>query len=268
MPDYIHGYSDGEFRRLIEQAELLAPFVFGGIDHRATGTLLEVGCAVGAELKLMHGRWPHLKLTGVDLSGLHLDRARLYLADGIAAGAVKLVHGDGARLPFPDGSFDCAITIWLLEHVKDPLAIIREMKRAVKPGGRIILTEVENSTLAFEPPVPEILDWWDRFNRFQQSAGGDPFIGRRLEGLCREAGFSRIEPSPLPIIYSGRDAGDRKKWLVYLNDLFLSGADSLVQAGYATAVQADAVRRAFIQLGNDSRVSFRYSASRLIAWNG
>jgi len=267
MSGYIHGYSGGEFRRLIEQAELLAPFVFGGIDHAATGTLLEVGCAVGAELKLMLARWPHLKLTGVDLSEVHLDRARSYLAGESGAGKVRLVHGDGAKLPFPDGAFDCAVTIWLLEHVKDPLSIIREMKRVVRPGGRIILTEVENSTLAFEPAVPEITDWWDRFNRFQQATGGEPFIGKRLEGFCRQAGFRRVEPEALPIIYSGRDREGRKKWLDYLADLFLSGAESLERAGYAGRDEAGRVRAAFGSLENNSTVSFRYSAQRVTAWN-
>jgi SAM-dependent methyltransferase len=203
----------------------------------------------------------------VDLSEVHLERARSYLSDEIRAGRVRLVHGDGARLPFPDGSFDCAVTIWLLEHVKDPLAVVRELKRVVRPGGRIILTEVENSTLVFEPAVPGIADWWDRFNRFQQASGGDPFIGKRLEGFCREAGFRRVEPETLPIIRSGQDRESRKQWLGYLADLLLSASENLERTGAVKPGDADRLRATFEGLVTNENVSFRYSAQRVTAWN-
>lgn len=50
------------------------------------------------------------------------------------------VQGDGAALPFADGVFDAVICAELLEHVYDPRAVVREMQRVLKPGGRLLIT--------------------------------------------------------------------------------------------------------------------------------
>ena len=60
--NYIHGFSTREQQRLVRQARILAPAVFKNMDFSGAESVLEPGCAVGAELKELLQRWPHLEM--------------------------------------------------------------------------------------------------------------------------------------------------------------------------------------------------------------
>jgi ubiquinone/menaquinone biosynthesis C-methylase UbiE len=200
--DYVHGYPREEQHRLAEQTAVLAPNLFRGWDLCGCRSLLELGCGVGAELAHLRGLWPGLAPTGIDLSDGHLCAAREWLAERKGGVDIGLVRGNACALPFADGTFDAAITIWMLEHVADPRRLLGEALRVLSPHGRLVCTEVDNDTSAFAPEVPAIRDWWARFNRCQRRAGGDPWVGRRLAGLARSLGARDIATATLPIVSS------------------------------------------------------------------
>ncbi len=81
---YIHGFSNDEQSRLVEQANVLAPNVFSDIDFSHAREALEIGCGVGAELKIMCERWPRLRLIGLDWSETHLIAAKDVLSNELA----------------------------------------------------------------------------------------------------------------------------------------------------------------------------------------
>jgi ubiquinone/menaquinone biosynthesis C-methylase UbiE len=132
--EYIHGFTATEQHRLVEQANVLAPNVFAGLGFSGITTLLEIGCAVGAELDILHRQWPHLELTGLDPSASHLAAARKLLATGIEGPRAALVRGDAYLMPFVEEIFDCVITIWMLEHVTDPVRVIRNALCLLRVG--------------------------------------------------------------------------------------------------------------------------------------
>jgi ubiquinone/menaquinone biosynthesis C-methylase UbiE len=255
---YIHGFSDTEQERLFRQARVLAPGVFKDWDLGEAASLLEIGCGVGAELQLIRERWPHLALTGLDRSDSHLAAGRARLPADIA-----LVRGDATAMPFPDATFDRVITIWMLEHVRDPAAVLREALRVLRPGGTIICTEVDNDTFRFNPRVDAIAHWWDAFNRFQREAGGDPFIGPKLPDLARAAGADQVESVVTHQIDSREQPARRRIWLDYIEELLLSGADNLVGAGMATAGDVDVLRAEFERLRSRNDFDFTYYAVRM-----
>jgi SAM-dependent methyltransferase len=261
--DYIHGYSREEQRRLIEQAEVLAPNVFAGLDLTGAGRLLEIGCGVGAELAAIATRWPRPELFGLDRSAEHLAAANDYLLPLARAGRARLVRGDAFALPFRDGCLDTVITVWMLEHVAAPERILAEALRALAPGGRLICTEVDNGSFAFDPAVPAIRDWWDAFNRFQRTNGGDPFVGRRLAQLADALGYADIGTETLPIIASDMEPERRSTLLDYLESLLLSGAERMLAAGVVEESQLVALRWAFERVRGEETTSFRYFAVRL-----
>ena len=99
---------------------------------RPEDRILEVGCGGGHVLRL----FPESDLTGVDVSGEMLDKARVNLT-GYRA---RLLKGELAELGLPDASFDKIVCTEVLEHTVDPEAILAEIARLVKPGGRVVVT--------------------------------------------------------------------------------------------------------------------------------
>lgn len=259
---YIHGYSRAERQRLVAQAQTLAPIVFDGLDLPKQGRLLEIGCGVGAELGLIARDRPELQLIGVDLNASHLAAAADYLAS-IGQTRNALVLGDAFRLPFADEVFDCIITIWMLEHVADPRGVLSEARRLLRPGGRLICTEVDNHRFGFTPEQSDIMIWWDCFNRYQADRGGSPFVGAHLGEQVQDLGFARVETQSLYIIDTTRQPQRRLELLDYLRDLLLSGADQLIGEGCATEGQRQRMERQFAAARLLPDLQFFYYGIRL-----
>lgn len=262
---YIHGFSASEQARLLAQADALASVVFGGLDLADAHTLLEVGCGVGAQTRQLLMRWPHMQIHAIDQSPSHLAAAAEHLRAARADGQVRLTRARAERLPLAAAQFDAALTIWVLEHVPEPAQILAEMVRVLKPGGRVILTEVDNSTFRFFPHNPLIEDWWAQFNAVQRQSGADPFIGQQLAALAQAAGLTEICVTPLPIVSSRQTPQRRLALLRYTRDLLLSGADSLKRAGRVSEADEQALLAEFAALEARPEVDFQYLAVRLCA---
>lgn len=99
---------------------------------RADDRILEVGCGGGHILRM----FPQCELTGVDVSGEMLRKA----GRNLQGYRVELLRGELQELDLPDGGFDLVICSEVLEHTVDPEAVLGQIRRLVKPGGRVIVT--------------------------------------------------------------------------------------------------------------------------------
>lgn len=117
------------------------------------GRILELGCGPGRLLSAIEQAGPAAEITGVDLSPFHLERAAR--AVGTTLSPVRLVHADGANLPFADASYDVAVASHVLGHLPRDAAseVFAELHRVVRPGGRLLLFEHNWHRLAPEPWV-------------------------------------------------------------------------------------------------------------------
>lgn len=98
-------------------------------------TVLEVGIGTGLNLPLYPAA---CRLTGIDLSQEMLDKA-VERAQKLAMPNVTLKVMDATSMDFADNEFDSAIATYTISAVPDPVAVLREMRRVVKPGGVIVL---------------------------------------------------------------------------------------------------------------------------------
>jgi SAM-dependent methyltransferase len=187
--EYVHTFTTEEQDRLFRQAELLEPHLHKYIDLSDCSSLLEIGCGVGAQLRLLFRKYPDVRMTGVDISENQIRRARALLEKELSKRQVELHTSRGDELPFEDDSFDAVYICFVLEHVPDPLAVIREAKRVLVNGGVLYCTEVFNDALYVYPRSPAIIRYWQAFNDLQRKIGGDPNIGIRLCNVMIQAGL-------------------------------------------------------------------------------
>jgi SAM-dependent methyltransferase len=251
---YLHGYSAEERARLGTQARMLARWVHRDLPFADRRRLLEVGCGTGAQLELLLEAFPHLHVTGVDRAADQLAGAAPALAR-----QAELVHADAARLPFADASFDAAFLCWILEHVADPLAVLRELHRVLEPGAAVVVTEVVNATLYLWPPSPCTMRYWDVFNEHQRALGGDPNAGARLGQHLHHAGFRAIETQPADVIFDDRDPRARATFCAYAKSLFLSAAPELLATGRVAPADLDALCAELDAVGREPGSVFFYA---------
>jgi ubiquinone/menaquinone biosynthesis C-methylase UbiE len=102
---------------------------------------------------------------------------------------VTFEQGDATRLPFPDASFDLVFCRYLLIHMADPMAVVREMLRVVKPGGYAIAYEPDLVVELSDPPCAAL----GSINKIWNSLFQNPTGGRRLVGYFRQAGATRLQ---------------------------------------------------------------------------
>lgn len=105
------------------------------LDIQPDERILEVGIGTGLNLPL----YPrHCRLTGIDLSDKMLAKAQAKIEE-LGLDNVTLKVMDASALDFADNEFDRAVATHVISAVPDPLGVLREMRRVVKPGGAIVI---------------------------------------------------------------------------------------------------------------------------------
>jgi SAM-dependent methyltransferase len=95
--------------------------------------VVDVGCGNGLYLAELAGRGHRGQVAGVDLSAGMLRAARA------RAPAARFFAGDAARLPLRDGAADLTLAMHMLYHVAEPALAVAELRRATRPGGRVVV---------------------------------------------------------------------------------------------------------------------------------
>lgn len=147
---------------------------------QARGEVLEIG--IGSGLNLPHYGSEVTRITGVDpaaeLTAKAEARARAVSAP------VEVMGLSGENLPCEDASFDTVVCTWTLCTIPDPLAAVREMRRALKPGGQLIFVEHGRSDDA------GVARWQARIEPVWKRLAGGCHLTRRPDDLLVEGGFA------------------------------------------------------------------------------
>jgi len=192
---YVHGYSDVESTRLIDQANSISDILHYDSHWDAGSLILEVGCGVGAQTKIIATLNPDSNFVSIDHSSIYLDRARQSInEEGISN--VTFDQADLYQLPFPDQHFDHIFICFVLEHLKSPLSALQEVQRVLKSGGSITVIEGDHGSTYFYPDSEAAKSAVAAQVQLQKLKGGDANIGRSLYPLLEQSGLNNISVSP------------------------------------------------------------------------
>lgn len=192
---------------------------------KAGETAVDVGSGTGEDVVAFAAAGAHA--IGVEPSpGLRAEAVRR------TAGAdVEYVEGQAESLPFNDESVDVLRCERVLQHVDDPAAVVKEMTRVLRPGGRIALIDTDWATAIVHPADPGVLQRMvDHFIR--ESA--NPFSGRRLRGLLAGAGLVITGETAATMIEPQEGARQGLVGMLHLTSL---------QAGVITEAEAEEFAR-------------------------
>ena len=96
------------------------------------------------------------------------------------------------RSTSPTSTFDVVHAHQVLQHVADPVAALREMRRVCRPGGVVAVRDGDYAAMTWYPPEPALAEWLALYRDVARHNGGEPDAGRRLLAWARAAGFTDI----------------------------------------------------------------------------
>ena len=144
----------------------------------ATGKVLEIGIGSGLNIPLYA---KDVQVTGVDPSEELQSYARELAADsGID---VNFIARGAEEIPLADNTFDSAVVTWTLCTIPDPMSALLEIKRVLKPEGKLLFVEHGAA------PEPEVIKWQNRVDPLWSSLAGGSHLNRRPDQMIVDAGF-------------------------------------------------------------------------------
>jgi arsenite methyltransferase len=182
--------------KIVEQLEVVyrsrdvlrrRQLVYEALGAERGDRILDAGCGPGFYTReLLEQVGPEGALVGVDQSPQMLAVAERRCRD---QGNVTFGQGEVTALPVESEDFDRALSVQVLEYVQDHETALAEMHRAVRPGGRIVIWDVDWATLSWHSEDPDrmarVLAVWDEHL-------AHPSLPRRLSAGLRAAGFEDV----------------------------------------------------------------------------
>ena len=206
MSTYLQGHHDSVLRsHRWRTAENSAGYLL--LHLRLGMRVLDVGAGSGTitrDLGTLVG--PEGEVLGVDSAADVVAQA----AEGCDLPQVRFAVGDAMQLDLPDCSYDVVHAHQVLQHLTDPVAALREMRRVARPGGLVAVRDADYAAMTWHPPVPALDRWLEVYRAAARAHDAEPDAGRRLLGWAQRAGCAEIVPSASAWCFATPE--DREWW--------------------------------------------------------
>jgi ubiquinone/menaquinone biosynthesis C-methylase UbiE len=190
QPTHMTGGVSGEIDRLEAQAALTSEkelFLVRALGVDSDANILEVGAGSGAFTARLLAMYPDAAISALDPDPALLAEARRRLG-----ATVEFIEGTCEAIPLPDRSLDVVIARFVFQHLADPVAAAREIRRVLRPGGRVVVIDFDGELWGMCTPYnQELAPLHARVFMAQADRGGDRYIGRRLAAIIKDAGFDQ-----------------------------------------------------------------------------
>lgn len=195
MNNYVHGYTEKELKRLQDQANTLDELLHYDSIFPENSKILEVGCGVGSQTKIIAPKNPSCHFTSIDISETSLEKAKTMI-QALNIKNVMLQIGDIFDLHFEAESFDHIFVCFVLEHLSNPVQALLNLKKVLRKGGTITVIEGDHGSAYFYPRSDAAQKAINCQVQLQALHGGNALIGREIYPLLYKAGFSDCLVSP------------------------------------------------------------------------
>jgi SAM-dependent methyltransferase len=201
---YVHGSDEAEQKRLTALNAFINDRMLREMNVRAGERIVDFGAGLGQFTRLLARASGHatggagtlpVAVVGVERDRRQIEEAQRQAREADETQLVEFREGDVLDPPLRDhewGTFDLAHARFILEHVHDPLAVVRTMVRCVRDGGRIVLADDDHDVLRLWPALPSVQCAWIAYQQTYIDAGNDPIIGRRLVELLHAGGAKPV----------------------------------------------------------------------------
>jgi len=161
----------------------IAPYI------KPENQILDVGCGSGILAAEIARHYDDIDITivGLDISEQRLEYAR----QNFPISNLSFQRADSKTLPYPINTFDIVYSRFMLEYLDDPLQVVTEMTRVCKPGGHVILQDIDGQ-LVSNFPVPEFEQDLQNLLSEMNKTGHDVFVGRKLFYFAKHAGLKNV----------------------------------------------------------------------------
>ena len=219
---YTHGHHESVLRsHRWRTAENSAGYL---LPHLSTGQrMLDIGCGPGNITCDLARLVAPATVIGADLAADVIAQATTAIPSDVTN--VSFETADIYSLRFADASFDVVHAHQVLQHLSDPVAALREMRRVVAPGGVVAARDSDYQAFTWAPGDPLLSRWLEIYRATAIGNKATPDAGRYLLGWAQEAGFADVTASASVWCYA--DDESRAWW----GGLW---ADRILQSAFAT----------------------------------
>lgn len=205
---YTHGHHESVLRshswRTVENsAEYLVPDLVSG------ATVLDVGCGPGTITVDIAARVYPAHVVGMDASAEVIAKAIEFAAERDVDN-VEFVVGNAYELDYEDETFDIVHAHQVLQHVSNPVGMLRELRRVRTADGVVAARDVDYGACFWYPDSAGLDRWLEVLSAVQRSNEGEPDAGRRLKAWARDAGFAEVISTAS--IWAFNSEVDREWW--------------------------------------------------------
>ncbi|KNC18679.1 hypothetical protein AC792_10700 [Arthrobacter sp. RIT-PI-e] len=195
---YSHGHHSSvtavhAMRTVATSAVYLEPLLESGME------VLDLGCGPGSITVGFADLVAPGSVLGIDRSADVIAQATATHEDTVNA---EFREGNIYDLDVADESFDVVHAHQVLQHLADPVAALREMRRVVRPGGIVAVREADFGAMAWSPDAPDLDEWRSLYQQLARGNGGEPDAGRRIPAWAAAAGFTDVEVSSSNWVYA------------------------------------------------------------------
>jgi len=240
---YTHGHHESvlrshEWRTAENSAGYLLDALTPGV------RVLDVGCGPGTITVDFARRVAPGRVLGLDRVEDVLERAREAARDA-GVDNVEFEVGDVYALDLADASFDVVHAHQVLQHLTDPVAALREMRRVCAPGGVVAVRDSDYATFTWWPEDPRLTRWLALYHDVARANGAEPDAGRRLLAWARAAGFDTVEATASSWCFA--TPSDREWWGGLWADRVVASAfaDQAVEHGLAARAELEELSAAW-----------------------